>query len=153
MRTERHSQRVCQSRLRLTLDAFSLVAWVGLGSCLESALKKNDRGWVFLSGADPVNSVNSETPVRFRRQNGCVVMETPNGQRFLPILPQGRQFGVEPESGLYQGRWKVLGLDTDSDRVIALQSDPLAKACDARPAFILDVGSAEPSPPVPEAVR
>jgi hypothetical protein len=134
------------------LAAFSLPAFVGLNSCAE-ALQKNEDGWVFFSSARPINSVKSETPVRFRRQNGCVVMETANGQRFLPILTQGRQFSVEPELGLYQDRWKVLGLDTESERVVALQSDPLAKACNARPAFILDVVSAEPSPPAPEAVQ
>lgn len=153
MRIERCRRSGGQPTSRLILAAFSISALVGLSSCAENALSKSKDGWVSLSNANPINSVRSETPVRFARQKECVVIETPNGERFLPILPQGRQFAVEPEFSLYRGRWKVLGLDTDSDKVIALRSDPIAMACDARPAFILDIVSAEPPPPVPKAVK
>jgi hypothetical protein len=148
-----HNNRVGRFASPLMLAVFALLASAELCSCAEKGLQRNESGWVSFSRANPVGDGPAETLVRFRRQNGCIIIETPSGDRLLPILPRGQQFAVEPEGGLYQGRWKVWGLDTDSDRVVALRNDPVAKACGARPAFIHDVAYGEPPPPIPEAVR
>lgn len=126
---------------------------LGVSSCAENGLSKDSRGWVSFSKARSMASSNDEVQGEFRRRNGCIVFETPDGERFLPILPRGQQFTVQPEGALYQGRWVVMGLDTSSEAVIALRSDPIARACETRPAFIQDIVSTEPSLPIPQPVR
>ena len=122
-------------------------ALLSLSGCSDAGLKKDDMGRVTYDRAQPVTTDASSTIGRFSREDGCIIFIRNDGQRFLPILPEGAVYLVEPMRVLFQHDWAITGLDVSSSLVRSLRDDPVAVECGAIPAFI--TGFAPPGPPPP----
>lgn len=129
-------------RLMLLLT-FAIV----VSSCSSRGLKIADDGWVYFEGAAIPASLTSEVEGRFVRHNSCVLFELADGARIIPILPQGQRFALEPARSLYESKWLLRGIDTQSESVVALRNDPVARICEGTPAFIGDIVPLRAPPP------
>jgi hypothetical protein len=89
------------------------------------------------------------TDGRFSHEGGCVIFTLTDGRRFLPIMPEGQLYSVEPMRALFTHEWAVSGFDEKSDAVKSLRDDPVAVECGAAPAFISGIGPPGPPSPAP----
>lgn len=120
-----------------------------LSACQKAGLEKNDTGKVIYSQAPKETGSQAIAVGHFIHENGCLIFVTADGGRYLPILPEGAWFSVEPERILFNGSWQLEGFNQDSSTVRDLRTDPIALECGAEPAFVSNIGPAGKPPPVP----
>ncbi|MEH6759227.1 MAG: hypothetical protein V7676_17220 [Parasphingorhabdus sp.] len=123
-----------------------------MSGCDERSLLIDAEGRVAYEWAAPADINPSITHGHFTRENGCIVFTRDDGRRFLPILPEGQLYAVEPMQSLFDGHWAISGLDENSAKVKSLKDDPVAMQCDAAPAFVTDIRPLGLSPPVPSSL-
>jgi hypothetical protein len=125
------------------------IAGLVLSGCDESGLQLDAEGRVAYEWPKPKIIDTNLTDGHFSQEHGCIVFTRYDGRRFLPILPEGQLYSVEPMHALFDDDWAVSGFDENSDAVKSLRDDPVAIKCNATPAFIAGIQPKGPPPPVP----
>lgn len=150
MRVKEHQSGCMFKRIRkLSWPAAGLLVLYG---CSEGGLQKDAQGRVAYEWAKPNSFDGTLTDGRFSHEGGCVIFTLTDGRRFLPIMPEGQLYSVEPMRALFTHEWAVSGFDEKSDAVKSLRDDPVAVECGAAPAFISGIvppGPPSPAPPFP----
>jgi hypothetical protein len=126
-----------------------LAALLALASCSDGGLQKDAQGRVRYDRARSVTVDARLTNGHFTHENGCIIFTISDGRRFLPILPEGQVYSVDPMEALFEYEWAVSGFDPSSPAVKSLQDHPVTEECEAEPLFFTGIHPPDPRPSVP----